>query len=147
MYKINLCPTATANIRGGKEFPNIFGKINFYQKRNFVLAEANIIGLPTTDTGFFGLHIHEGNSCTGPDFSDTGTHYNPANTPHPSHAGDLTPLMLCNGGAYQTVATDRFKVSEIIGRTVVIHSMPDDFYSQPAGNAGTKIACGVIFRV
>ena len=54
--------------------------------------------------------------------------------------------MQCCGRAYLAVRTDRFRVQEIIGRTVVIHSDPDDFRSQPAGNAGTKIACGVICR-
>lgn len=141
-----LCPIATATISGGKEAPCLSGKIKFYQKRSCVLIEAIITGLPSTKTGFFGFHIHEGESCSGTDFSDTGNHYNPANTLHPSHAGDLPPLMLCNGGACQTVTTDRFRVEDIIGRTVVIHSMPDDFNSQPAGNAGTKIACGVICR-
>ena len=47
---------------------------------------------------------------------------------------------------YLSVKTDRFSVNEIIGRTVVIHSDPDDFHTQPAGNAGKKIACGVIQR-
>ncbi len=141
-----LFPNATADIRGINEFSDISGKINFYQKRKCVLVEANIKGLPKTATGFFGFHIHGGANCTGINLSDTGGHYNPSNVPHPNHAGDLPPLMLCNGGAYQTVATDRFSVTDIIGRTVVIHSMPDDFNSQPAGNAGTKIACGVILR-
>lgn len=54
--------------------------------------------------------------------------------------------MLYNGGAYMNVATDRISVKDIIGRAVVIHSMPDDFTSQPSGNAGNKIACGAIFK-
>jgi Cu-Zn family superoxide dismutase len=49
-----------------------------------------------------------------------------------------------DGNAIMAVKTNRFSIHEIIGRTVVIHSQPDDFTSQPAGNAGTKIACGVI---
>jgi Cu-Zn family superoxide dismutase len=52
--------------------------------------------------------------------------------------------MLCKNRAYLSVLTDRFNVSDIIGRTVIIHNMPDDFTSQPSGNAGEKIACGVI---
>lgn len=80
-------------------------------------------------------------------FSDTGNHYNPTEAPHPSHSGDLPPLMLCNGGVCQSVTTNRFKVQDIIGRTVIIHNMPDDFSSQPSGNAGIKIACGVIRSV
>ena len=46
-----------------------------------------------------------------------------------------------------TVFTDRFTVDDAIGKTVVIHSEPDDFRTQPSGNAGTKIACGVITKV
>ena len=55
-------------------------------------------------------------------------------------------LLLCGGGAYLAVLTDRFSVADVLGRTVVIHSGADDFHTQPAGNAGTKIACGVIRR-
>ena len=88
--------------------------------------------------------FHAGESYYGTDFSGTGSHYNPAEQAHPEHAGDLPPLLWCNGTAYLFVMTDRFSVKEIIGRTVVIHNAPDDFHSQPAGNAGKKIACGVI---
>ncbi len=144
----NLCNIkATATVRGGKESPCIYGKVNFYQKSNHVLVEACINGLPETASGFFGFHIHEGTDCNGKDFANTANHYNPENSPHPSHSGDLPPLILCNGGTCLTVATDRFKVQDIIGRTVVIHNLPDDFNSQPSGNSGNKIACGVICRV
>lgn len=146
MNHIPCYPGATANIRGGNTASSLCGQVKFYQMKNYVLISANIKGLPPNNSGFYGFHIHEGSSCTGDDFSDTGSHYDPDDVPHPTHAGDLPPLMLCNGGACQTIATDRFRLADIIGRTVVIHSMPDDFHSQPAGNAGTKIACGVICR-
>lgn len=141
------CPTAAAHIRGNCEAPRLCGKVRFYQKTNCVLVEAFISGLPQSESGFFGFHIHEGDSCKGEGFSETAGHFNPIKVPHPSHAGDLPPLMLCGGGACLSVTTDRFTVKEIIGRTVVIHSMPDDFHTQPSGNAGTKIGCGVICRV
>ncbi len=146
MEQIKCFPDAVANIKGSNSDSSPCGQIKFYQRKNCVLISINISCLPTTTSGFFGFHIHEGANCKGENFSGTGNHYNPANTPHPNHAGDLPPLMLCNGGAFQTVATDRFNVEEIIGRTVVIHNMPDDFNSQPSGNAGTKIACGVICK-
>jgi Cu-Zn family superoxide dismutase len=60
------------------------------------------------------------------------------------HAGDLPPLLACNGEAYLAVLTGRFRVKDVMGKTVVIHSRPDDFRSQPSGDAGEKIACGVI---
>ncbi len=143
--KQNLCiSSATASIRGSNRNPGIFGQVNFYQRANHILVKAFISGLPETASGFFGFHIHEGNCCTGADFADTGSHYSPKSTPHPAHAGDLPPLMFCNGTACQTFITDRFCIKDIIGRTVIIHDMPDDFTAQPSGNSGTKIACGVI---
>ena len=51
---------------------------------------------------------------------------------------------MCQGNAYLSFKTDRFTVKEILGRTIVIHSYPDDFQYQPSGNAGRKIACGII---
>lgn len=64
--------------------------------------------------------------------------------PHPFHAGDLPPLLSCKGRAYLAVITGRFCVKDVIGRSVVIHAGPDDLHTQPAGNAGAKIGCGVI---
>jgi Cu-Zn family superoxide dismutase len=140
-------PQAIALIRGGKAAPTVSGTIKFYQNDNCVLVVADVRGLPHTDTGFFGFHIHEGSDCGGIDFSNSKSHYNPNITPHPKHAGDLPPLMLCKNRAYLSVLTDRFRVEEIIGHTVIIHNMPDDFTTQPSGNAGEKIACGVIRKV
>lgn len=138
------CPDAVARIRGGEEAPQLRGCVAFYQERGWVRIVAKIFGLPDSETGFFAFHIHQGESCSGTDFSETGSHYNPDDQPHPKHAGDLPTLLECQGNAYLSVKTDRFRVKDIIGRTVVIHSGPDDFRTQPAGNAGKKIACGVI---
>lgn len=139
-------PQAVALIRGGDTAPDLFGIVEFFQKDSCVLVIAHIRGLPKNATGFYGFHIHDGSACTGDAFADSGSHYNPTGAPHPSHAGDLPPLMLCGNMAHLTVLTDRFKVADIIGRTVIVHSDPDDFHTQPSGNAGTKIACGVIKR-
>ena len=147
MHRCLSRPDAVAYVRGGANAPNINGQVRFYQEARSVRVEADIAGLPKdSETEFFGFHIHEGNSCAGTGFPQTGNHYNPDGTTHPRHAGDLPPLMMQQGRAQMTVRTDRFRVQDIIGRTVVIHSNPDDFNTQPAGNAGTKIACGVIDR-
>ena len=74
--------------------------------------------------------------CSGVGFPNTGSHYNSDDRDHPLHAGDLPPLLSSNGSACLAVMTDRFRVKDIIGRTVVIHSGPDDFRTQSAGNAG-----------
>ncbi len=138
---------AKAFIKGGDEYPQICGEIWFFQNGCSVLVTAKITGLPKENTsGFFAMHIHQGKSCGGKDFADSGTHFNPKNKPHPDHAGDLPPLLSCRGTAYLQVKTDRFNVRDIIGRTVIIHSNADDFVTQPSGNSGMKIACGIIRR-
>ena len=147
MYCYPNHPQAVAHIKGGADAAELSGQVRFYQGRESVLVVAEVSGLPENSrSGFFALHIHEGESCSGKAFSDTGGHYNPGETPHPVHAGDLPPLLQCHGGAYLAVRTDRFRVQEIIGRTMVIHGDADDFRSQPSASVGTKIACGVIRR-
>ena len=71
-------------------------------------------------------------------------HYNPQNTEHPNHAGDMPPLLGNQGYAYSVFYDKRFTIQEIIGRAVIIHEKPDDFTTQPSGNSGAKIGCGVI---
>lgn len=145
MSQCNRKINARATIKGSEEYPGIHGEVLFCQENNVVIVHVGITGLPKNDSGFYGFHIHEGSSCIGTDFSGSRGHLNPGNNPHPSHIGDLPPLLFCGGKAYMTVKTDRFSAREIIGRTVIIHFGPDDFHTQPSGNAGNKIACGVIF--
>ena len=144
-------PEAHAVIKGSSSFPNIDGMVFFYQLMDGVLLIAQIHGLPqglgVCSANVFGFHIHEGSSCTGnatDPFANSGTHYNPNNCPHPAHAGDLPPLFGNHGYAFMAFITDRFSVNDVIGRTVIVHSSPDDFTTQPSGNSGTKIACGQI---
>ncbi len=142
----NNISNATAYISGGNSNPKISGTVKFFQQCNGVRIVADIHGLPDSETGFFAFHIHEGGDCGGAGFSNTGSHYNPFGKEHPNHAGDLPPLLSADGNAVLSVVTNRFTVNDVIGRTVVIHSGSDDFKTQPSGNAGTKIACGVIRR-
>lgn len=144
-------PDAAADIRGSIEYPSINGTMRLYQTNEGVYIFTSVSGLPggsgPCDSRIFAMHIHGGGSCTGNQsdpFADSGTHYNPSGCEHPEHAGDLPPLFGNNGYAWAGVLTSRFRVSEVIGKTVIIHAMPDDFRTQPSGNAGRKIACGVI---
>lgn len=147
MLHCNRKPNATAIIKGSKEYPDLRGKVLFFQDKDGVLVKAEIFGLPKNESDFFGFHIHEGKDCCGEDFPNVGAHLNPQNCPHPSHTGDLPPLLSCGGKASMTVKTCRFRVREIIGRTMIIHFGSDDFRTQPSGDAGEKIACGVIRSV
>lgn len=139
-------PAAMAQIRGDAAHPALQGTVRFYTRTMGTLVTADVLGLPDSETGFFGFHIHEGNDCSGTGFAATGGHYNPLTRAHPRHAGDLPPLLSDNGTAWFSVLTGRFQVRDIIGKTVVIHSKPDDFTTQPSGNSGAKIACGIIRR-
>lgn len=140
-------PLACACICGEESNSEIKGMMKLYPHCDGVLVAVKVQGLPETATNFFALHIHEGDNCCGEGFSNSKGHYNPEGLPHPRHAGDLPPLLACNGKACLTVVTNRFKIRDVIGRTVIIHSDRDDFTTQPSGNAGSKIACGVIRRV
>lgn len=137
-------PIAVARVRGDNNNKGLTGTVRFYQYPGGILVEANVVGLPENDSGFYGFHIHGGESCGGREFSASGSHLNFTSAAHPRHAGDLPALLSYSGRAYMTVMTDRFSLRDILGRTVVIHHNADDFRSQPAGNAGDKIACGII---
>lgn len=137
-------PSAYAKICGGREYPQLTGYAKFFQRQDGVVIEVEVHGLPKSESGFFAFHIHETRDCGGDGFPNTGGHFNPGGALHPRHAGDLPPLLSDHGKAYMKVFTDRFPVGEVIGRSVAIHSDPDDFRTQPAGNSGRKIACGVI---
>ncbi len=139
--------SAIARVEGGEAYPGLRGTVRFFSRCAGTLVVADIAGLPPADTGFFAFHIHGSGDCRGAGFPGTGGHYDPAAAEHPRHAGDLPPLLSDHGRAYCQVLTGRFRVSDVIGKTVVIHAAPDDFKTQPSGNAGEKIACGVIRRV
>lgn len=144
-------PQAWAHIKGSLSYPNINGVVAFYSHAKGVLVVAEVQGLPKTArlcaSPIFGFHIHEGGACTGNEtdpFVNAKAHYNTQNCPHPYHAGDLPPLFGADGYAFAAFLTNRFNVNEIIGKAVIIHASPDDFKTQPSGNAGNKIACGII---
>ena len=126
-------PAAVARMSGG----GVTGAVSFFCRRGEVYVAADIRGLPR----------EADRDCGGEGFADTGGHLDLAGCPHPCHTGDLPPLLAWDGRAFLIVRTGRFRLADVIGRTVVIHAMPDDFATQPSGHSGEKIACGVIRRV
>lgn len=137
---------AVACLAGGPANTELCGDVKFYQTSGGTLVVADVYNLPAED-GVFALHVHAGQSCEGEEFSESDGHFNPTGQPHPYHAGDLPPLFAAHGHALLAVLTDRFTPEEVLGRTVIVHAGVDDFTSQPAGNSGAKIACGVIRAV
>lgn len=148
-------PQAVAWVTGDSAHARLSGLVKFYATPYAgVLVEAEIFNLPYDDdpcaANFYGFHIHEYGICAGTDgtaFSGAGNHYNPNRCPHPGHAGDFPPLMSDQGYAWISFYDKRFQIQDIIGKSVIIHDMPDDFHSQPSGDSGMRIGCGVIRAV
>ncbi len=138
-------PAAFASIGGNKKAPHLSGTVRFYRWSGGTVVKVEIVNLPIS-TSPFGFHIHEGAVCNLPEYAKTGGHFNPTDEKHPAHAGDLPVIFSNSGYCYTVFYTNRFKPEDIIGRTVVIHSMPDDYRTQPSGNSGSKIACGEIIE-
>lgn len=131
------------------------GTVDFSQTSpGMVSVVAKVSGLkPGQEHGF---HVHEKGDCSSGDGMSTGGHFNPEGRPHgpqdgPHHAGDMPSLKADSSGN----AEARFKLSgvsvgsgatDLVGRGVIVHVQPDDYATQPTGNAGARIACGVIVK-
>src|SRR5699024_6646746 len=94
----------------------------------------------------FQIHTHD--SCEVADQDDhlqeAGGQWSPDNQPHGHHAGDFPVLFSNDGYARMFFFTNRFRPKDVVGKTVMIHENPDDYRTQPAGDSGTRIGCGVI---
>ncbi len=147
---------AMAHIQGSSLAPNLTGMVYFMDVPGGVDIYVEVKGLPLykpgTDkslpVGPHGFHIHEIGNCdmgdpTNP-FAGAKGHWNPTNQPHGNHAGDFPVLFSNNGYARTIFFTNKFKVIDIIGKAVVIHESPDDYRTQPSGDSGKRIGCGVI---
>lgn len=144
-------PAAHAVITGDAKHPELVGHADFFSYKNGTVMMVELNGLPFDPapcaSNIYAMHIHAVGDCSADmnmTFSGAGGHYNPTDCPHPSHAGDLPPLFGNRGYAWQAFYTERFSVKDIIGRSVIIHEKRDDFTSQPSGDAGGRIGCGVI---
>jgi len=152
----NCSDIAVAYIKGDAITPKVAGRVIFRDVPQGVEVCVDISGLPSyqpaqgdkSPVGPHGFHIHEHGDCEAGDptspFIKSGGHWNPTNQPHGNHAGDFPVLFSNHGIARMCFFTDKFKVSHIIGKAIVIHENPDDYRSQPAGASGRRIACGVI---
>lgn len=144
---------AFARISGDSGHENLGGCVLFYDAGGMVLVVADIYGLPNAQDncrkGIHAIHIHSGGACSGNAdnaFADAAGHFTMNDCGHPYHSGDMPPLFSNCGNAWSAFVTSRFTIRDIIGKTVIIHDKPDDFTSQPAGNAGSRIGCGVICK-
>ena len=143
---------ATATIVGTKKFKNVKGTVEFKETDDGVEVTANLEGLKKGDHGF---HIHEKGDCSAPDAKSAGGHFNPSNHKHGApdatehHEGDLGNLTAGKDGkATKTFTMKGITLKDgdtsIIGKGFIIHEKADDMKTQPTGNAGDRVGCGVI---
>lgn len=144
-------PTAAMVRLNPTENSDVSGEITFTPSDTGVGVKAEITGL---GQGAHGFHVHEHGDCSAPDASSAGDHFNPSGEPHGArtdeerHVGDLGNISANNQGVAHAEFLDE-KISldgrnSILGRAVIVHQGEDDLSSQPDGNAGSPVACGVI---
>jgi Cu-Zn family superoxide dismutase len=133
-----------------KSGSQVTGTVTFTQAGNEVQVVADIENLKP---GKHGFHIHEKGDCSAPDAASAGGHFNPTHQHHggPStaqhHAGDLGNIEADSSGKAHLDWKGKLQLSgadSIIGKSVVVHEKEDDLKTDPAGNSGARIACGVI---
>lgn len=129
------------------------GVVRFTEVDGGVLLDAQVTGLTPGQHGF---HVHEKGDCSAPDGTSAGGHFNPTGKPHGKpdgmarHLGDLPMLVAgADGSAKLKVVVEGLTLTgkgpgNVTGKAVVIHADADDYKSQPAGNSGARVACGVI---
>ncbi len=132
----------------------VSGTVTFTEVADGVQVQAEITGL---SPGKHGFHVHEFGDCSAADLASAGAHFNPTNKPHAGpdtaerHVGDMGNLEADASGAAKLDYVDH-EISladdqrSVIGRSVIVHAKADDLKSQPAGDSGARIACGVIGR-
>ena len=137
-----------------KSGTNTAGRVTFDQQAGGgVMVVVSVTGLPPGTT--HGFHVHEKGDCSAPDAMSAGGHFNPAGKPHGQmtmpdhHAGDMNNLVADSSGnaRVQFIMPDVTVApgpNSVVGRAVVVHKDPDYYRTQPTGNSGGRIACGVI---
>lgn len=135
-----------------KSGSSVAGTVTFSQQGDKVRVVASVSGLkPGQGHGF---HVHDKGDCSSPDGLSAGGHFNPMGHPHgpqgmPHHAGDMPALQAdATGRAEATFLLEGVPLAAgekgLMGKGVIVHADPDDYATQPTGNAGGRIACGVI---
>ncbi len=154
-----MTPRAYAEMRGSVLAPDIRGYVLFIDVPYGTEVIVEVAGLPPyrpaegnrDPIGPHGFHIHEYGNCEAGDeqdpFPKTGEHWNPDHQPHGHHAGDFPVLFSNNGYARMSFFTDRFKVDEVIGKSILIHEHPDDYRTQPSGIRDEKLVVEKLNRI
>lgn len=145
-------PTKASAKLESERLKNLKSDITLEETPKGIIITAEVFGLrPGSVHGF---HIHEKGECKGPDFKSAGDHLNPTHHQHNAptaeskHLGDMGNIVANDKGVAKTEvvipAEEGVKLSALTGKAIILHDKPDDLSSQPAGNAGDRLACGII---
>ena len=144
-------PTKAVAVLHPTEGSQVHGIVTFTKTGDTMKIVADVMGLTP---GKHGFHIHEYGDCSSPDAKSAGGHFNPTNNPHAGHdaaqrhVGDMGNIEAdASGKAHLELSDNVMTMSgekSIIGRGVIVHEKADDLHSQPTGDAGGRLACGVI---
>ena len=147
-------PTATATLQGAPEDADFKGTITLTPDPGGVRVVAHLEGID--QDGPHGFHVHETGDCShgegGKHFTSAGGHFNPDNVEHacpptePRHAGDLGNIEVTNGTGHleTTLKLSLSGPNSVVGKAIILHANADDCKTQPTGNAGDRLACGVV---
>jgi Cu-Zn family superoxide dismutase len=141
-------PSKAIAVLSSASASKVTGTVTFTKSGDGVKVVADISGLTP---GKHGFHVHEFGDCSAADATSAGSHFNPTNDPHAGHdadkrhMGDLGNLEADSSGKARLDLTDKhMKLSAVIGKAVIVHEKADDLKTQPTGDAGGRVACGVI---
>ncbi len=156
-HSLSEAPKTVSVIMEPKSNSKAEGEAYFSEQNGVVTFEAKFTGLKP---GTHAIHLHEKADCSAADASSAGGHWNPTHQKHGKwgdkdgyHKGDIGNLEAdANGNASITMQTDEWCIGcgdenkDILGKALIIHESPDDFVSQPTGNAGGRVACGGVIK-
>jgi Cu-Zn family superoxide dismutase len=145
--------TMTVTLQGAPTDTDFTGRVEVTPEGSGVRIVGDVAGVDTD--GKHGIHVHENGMCDhegegGKHFTSAGGHFNPAGTEHacpptdPRHAGDLGNIEVSGGIGHMELSVPNVTADQLNGKAIILHAGEDDCKTQPTGNSGDRLACGVV---
>ena len=142
----------TVTLQGAPTDTDFSGRVEVTPEGTGVRIVADVAGVDTD--GQHGIHVHENGQCDhegegGQHFTSAGGHFNPTGTEHacpptdPRHAGDLGNIEVSGGTGHLELSVPNLTADQLTGKAIILHAGEDDCKTQPTGNSGDRLACGV----